>query len=105
MLNPVEFFVDQLKSASEQPFQDLEQRMFAGVSFLFVKMDGSVTRQEFENYLQKAAEQFIEGTAWQYEYDYIRTSKTGHIYRFRFRVPDEKSFCCGNQCPNCILLR
>jgi hypothetical protein len=103
MKNPVELFVQTLSSAEHKPYAELVRKQFAGVSFLYVKLRATFSQQDFENFLQKAAERFIIGTAWSYEFEYIRSSQAGLIYRFRFRVPEEKSFCCGNECPNCIL--
>jgi hypothetical protein len=47
----------------------------------------------------------IKDTDISFEYRYVRRSKGRDVYRIHFRVPDEKSFCCGNSCIDCILLR
>ncbi|SEM71546.1 hypothetical protein [Lihuaxuella thermophila] len=103
MKNPVEIFVETLDTAEQKPYVELMRKQFAGVSFLYVKLQAPSSQQDFENFLHKEAERFITGTSWFYEFEYIRSSQAGLIYRFRFRVPEEKSFCCGNECPNCIL--
>ncbi|MBA4492916.1 hypothetical protein ACFO25_08495 [Paenactinomyces guangxiensis] len=105
MRNPVEDFVKKLNSSSNRPHDKLSLRQYAGVSFLYVQMGPSASRRDLESFLQREAECFIRGTEWIYQFAYIRTSAAGLIYRFQLRVPDEKSFCCGNQCVNCILLQ
>jgi hypothetical protein len=106
MQNPVEQFAEELCAAKDKPFAKLEQKRFAGVSFLYVQIpDEPGAKETFEAFLRKRAEEFVQDTAWTYEFEYIRTSRQGLIYRYRFRVPEEKSFCCGNECPNCILRR
>jgi hypothetical protein len=103
MNTPVTQFIEQLNQRLDKPFHHVEERRFAGVSFLFIQPADSSFRPELEEFLTREALLFAEGTAWFHELEYIRTSKAGIIYRFRFRVPEEKSFCCGNRCSECIL--
>jgi len=103
MFNPVALFVKELASVPKPPFVSLELKQYAGVSFLYVH--GNISRSDFERFLHEKAKRFIQDTAWQYEFDFIRQARTASVYRFRLRVPDEKSFCCGNECPHCILYR
>lgn len=39
------------------------------------------------------------------ETHYVRQTQNLFVYRHRFFVPQEKMFCCGNLCPDCIRLR
>jgi hypothetical protein len=100
----VQEFIHRLNKLAHKPFSDLFERQFAGVSFIYVKLHRH-SRTEFENCLQIEARQFIQGTDWSFEFSYIRTYHDLCVYRFQFSVPNEKSFCCGNQCPDCILLK
>ncbi len=103
MENPVEVFVEMLGSAVHKPYAELVRKEYAGVSFFYVRLIATSSQQDLEIFLQQEAERFVTGTAWKYEFEYIRSSQAGLVYRFRFSVPEEKSFCCGNQCPGCIL--
>ncbi|MFC7441321.1 hypothetical protein [Laceyella putida] len=105
MINPVDLFVDHLLRAEPKPFKQFEHKQFAGVSFFCIQISETSDQQQVETFIQKEAARFIDGTAWQVAFSYVRRSKSGLIYRFQLRVPDEKSFCCGNQCPHCILYR
>jgi hypothetical protein len=104
MNNPVDEFAKQLSSAPERPFDRMQVRRYAGVSFLNFLLKEGAAREDLETFIRKEAERFTENTAWSQEFVYVRTSHLGLIYRFRFRVPNEKSFCCGNLCPDCVRL-
>ncbi|MGD6833189.1 hypothetical protein ACQCT5_13550 [Sutcliffiella halmapala] len=39
------------------------------------------------------------------ETHFVREAHHQYVYRHRFFVPQEKMFCCGNLCEDCIRLR
>lgn len=39
------------------------------------------------------------------ETHFVRQAQNQYVYRHRFFVPQEKMFCCGNLCEDCIRLR
>ncbi|SFI99031.1 hypothetical protein SAMN05421852_103154 [Thermoflavimicrobium dichotomicum] len=105
MLNFEIVFITQLQKMNTKPFLQLTNRQFAGMNFLYVILNPNTSQTKFENFLLTEAKRLISGTDWSFEYQYVRTSNQRLVYRFRFRAPEEKSFCCGNQCPHCILKR
>lgn len=101
MLNPVDLFIKQLISVPNPPFASLKVKQYAGITFLYVHQ--MENRPAFEQLLHEHAQDFVKGTVWQIKFKYIRQSHDISIYQLHLRVPDEKSFCCGNGCPRCIL--
>lgn len=105
MENPLDPFLKTLSNLSEKPFSQLEHRQFAGGSFLFIQARPSSSLNDLEHFLIAQMDHFYKNTIFTYELTYLRTSQSKFIYRIQLRVPDEKSFCCGNQCPHCTLYR
>jgi hypothetical protein len=105
MNNPVDLFAKRLASAPGRPFERLEWRQYAGMTFLYFLPAEEILRRRLEEFLNREAAKFTENTELRHEFGYVRTSRHGVVYRFRLLVPDEKSFCCGNLCPDCIRFR
>ncbi len=77
----------------------------AGQRFLYVKSPLPSTKLLFM--LLEAGKLLLRGTRLTIECVYVRTDNTKepicHVFRFRFLVPAQKQFCCGNRCVDCIL--
>lgn len=80
-----------------------EWRMYAGQRFFYV--NSKLPVHSLTQLLLETGERLSIGTILKPECIYVRSSDPWHVYRFRFRVPDEKQFCCGNLCEDCFLLR
>lgn len=78
-------------------------RTYAGQRFFYV--NSTLPAPILTKLLVGAAERLSSGTRLQPECVYVRSDADWHVYRFRFRVPDEKQFCCGNLCEDCFLHR
>jgi hypothetical protein len=81
----------------------VEWREFAGQRFLYVSSPlpaGSLTKV-----LLEAGNRVASGTKLKVELLYVRSLDSQHVFRFRFLVPNEKQFCCGNLCQDCFLFR
>lgn len=78
--------------------------MYAGVPFLYLHAPKK-TLPRLSSSFRRAALPLIRNAELTFEYQYVRRCKSRWVFRFRFRVPDKKSFCCGNRCPDCIFLR
>ncbi|PTX58295.1 hypothetical protein C8P63_11742 [Melghirimyces profundicolus] len=97
-------FVKRLRAAG---FGDTELRTFAGTHFLYLcpRNGETAAATRLSRAIRKAARPLLLHTKLTLECHFVRKAKDRWVYRIRFRVPDEKSFCCGNQCPDCVLLR
>ncbi|MBN2908716.1 hypothetical protein JQC72_04170 [Polycladomyces sp. WAk] len=98
-----ERFATQLKSSPL--LTDVRLRTFAGVHFLYLHPADDRHSHELDGLLEQTAYELVKGTEWSFNCQFVRSSGGTRVYRLQFRVPDVKSFCCGNQCPQCVLLR
>ncbi|MDR6225267.1 hypothetical protein [Desmospora profundinema] len=91
--------LDLLKKESD--CQKVMHRVHAGVDFFYFSPSGL----HWGERMKRLITPLIKDTEVSFECRYVRRSQERDVYRIHFRVPDEKSFCCGNQCMDCILLR
>ncbi|MFD2371942.1 hypothetical protein ACFSO0_18610 [Brevibacillus sp. GCM10020057] len=78
-------------------------RMHAGQRFFYVS--STLPARHLTARLMETGERLAAGTKLKPECMYVRSDEQWHVYRFRFLVPSEKQFCCGNLCEDCFLLR
>jgi hypothetical protein len=78
-------------------------RIHAGHRFYYVNCP--LPAHQVAKLLLEAGESVAAGTKLKVECIYVRSHGEEHVFRFRFLVPDEKQFCCGNLCEDCYLLR
>ncbi len=78
-------------------------RTHAGQRFFYVS--STLPAQSLTTQLMEIGERLTFGTKLKPECIYVRSDERHHVYRFRFLVPSEKQFCCGNLCEDCFLLR
>ncbi|MGN7468768.1 hypothetical protein [Brevibacillus sp. SAFN-007a] len=78
-------------------------RTHAGQLFLYVS--SALPASRLTERLLETGERLTAPTTLKPECLYVRSSDDQHVYPFRFLVPNEKQFCCGNLCEDCILLR
>lgn len=87
---------------------DCFHKKVAGIPFLYVQIQtGHVfgweeKGQSFIHVCSKKAMFKKKVTA---ETHFFRRQDNLFVYRHRFYVPQEKMFCCGNLCEDCIRLR
>jgi hypothetical protein len=84
---------------------DVRLRTFAGVHFLYVQPSADCHPHDVDGLLKQTADELVKGTEWSFACHFVRATSDTRVDRLQFRVPDVKSFCCGNQCPHCVLLR
>ncbi|WNC17086.1 hypothetical protein [Brevibacillus brevis] len=76
---------------------------YAGQRFFYVS--SAFPASALTKRLTETGERLAAGTILKPECIYVRSDDREHVYRFRFTVPNEKQFCCGNLCEDCFLLR
>ncbi|WP_209125485.1 hypothetical protein [Alkalihalobacillus sp. BA299] len=76
------------------------KKNYTNLPFLYVQ--SKISREEVEQTLKTVAITVMKGKRLTLEMIYVRKSETTYVYRFRFLVPSEKMFCCGNGCMDCI---
>lgn len=78
-----------------------EHRVYAGVDFFYLTPAGL----HWGERMKQLVIPLLEGTEVSFNCRHIRRSRERSVYRIHFRMPLEKSFCCGNQCVDCILFK
>ncbi|WP_244094318.1 hypothetical protein [Jeotgalibacillus salarius] len=90
---------------SEEPgVIDVYWKKSAGIPFLYlhsIKAD----RHEIELTIKKCAVRSMRGKRLNAETVFVRSDNGKWVYRHRFYVPQQKMFCCGNLCSDCIRFR
>ncbi|MEJ8545426.1 hypothetical protein [Brevibacillus borstelensis] len=87
----------------ERVVLDAYFREYAGNRFLYVT--SPLPPPQLGDYLQEAGERVAAGTVIQPECAYVRTAGMVQVFRYRFLIPGDKKFCCGNLCADCCLFR
>ncbi|WP_349410386.1 hypothetical protein [Pseudalkalibacillus sp. SCS-8] len=86
----------------EERIETISKAMMAGIPFVYLTFTETIHKKEAERILEKAAVQSMKGKRLQSEMIYVRQEGRTFVYRCRFYVPNEKMFCCGNLCHDCI---
>ncbi|MEI5906049.1 hypothetical protein WAK64_03060 [Bacillus spongiae] len=75
----------------------------AGIPFIYIhsSLDPILLDEEIK---QSAANTMV-GFRLHAETEFVRKQGDLSVYRHRFFVPQEKMFCCGNLCEDCIRLK
>ncbi|RDI47578.1 hypothetical protein [Falsibacillus pallidus] len=94
-------FIEKLNSY--EIILNAEWRKIAGIPFIYVQ--SNAPSSEMENAIKRASGFAMRGKQLNCETIYVRSEQNLHVYRHRFYVPQQKMFCCGNMCEDCIRLR
>lgn len=90
---------------SEEPgIVNAKWRKSAGIPFLYIQTL-QADRQEIEQKIKRCAVRAMRGKRLNAETIFVRALDGEWVYRHRFYVPQEKMFCCGNLCNDCIRFR
>ncbi|OLO40773.1 hypothetical protein BTR23_04685 [Alkalihalophilus pseudofirmus] len=79
------------------------KKSFANLPFLFIQSQDNL--HDLEQTIKMTAMNVMKGKRLTLEMVFVRSSQDTFVYRFRFLVPNEKMFCCGNGCMDCIRYR
>jgi hypothetical protein len=82
---------------------NVRKKEVTGIPFLYVEKKNDINPIQLEDLLAKCAMVCMKGKRLNFEIQFVRTEEQTEIFRARFLVPQEKMFCCGNLCENCIL--
>jgi hypothetical protein len=94
-------FAEILKSS--EGIEKYEMKKIAGIPFIYI--EGPLSKENMEEIIKKASAKSMRGKRLHSETVYVRQAGSRYVYRHRFFVPQEKMFCCGNLCIDCIRLR
>jgi hypothetical protein len=96
-------FINQL---TVNPFiENAHWTKVTGIPFLYIKTTGTITQLKLEKEIRKCSAIAMKGHRLHCETVFVRNEHELYVYRHRFLVPQEKMFCCGNLCADCIRLK
>ncbi|MGG4490644.1 hypothetical protein [Metabacillus idriensis] len=77
----------------------------AGIPFLYVQMNFAESLAHIKLKIEKECRYAMNGKRLTFECIFVREDTNLYVFRHRFYVPQEKMFCCGNLCEDCIRLK
>ncbi|MGW6301394.1 hypothetical protein, partial [Peribacillus butanolivorans] len=83
-------------------------KKITGIPFIYIHYSQKDKENEKNNLfllIKKAASRSMRGKQLHCETIFVRQEIQLFVFRHRFYVPQQKMFCCGNLCPDCILFR
>ncbi|WP_335870489.1 hypothetical protein [Bacillus sp. 2205SS5-2] len=101
-LEPIwEAFILHLKNL--ESIEEVYWKKAAGIPFLYIKTE--LEQAKLERGIKRCAGRTMKGFRLHCDTIFVRKKIELYVYRHRFYVPQEKMFCCGNLCDDCIRLR
>ena len=76
-----------------------------GIPFLYLQVKGNADCSDYLPVIEKCAKKAMYKKKVTSKTNVVRKQDDTCVYRHRFFVPQEKMFCCGNFCEDCILKR
>jgi len=83
-----------------QDITSVSYKKITGIPFLYVK--SNLNDRTVLNEIRSCSNCVTTGLRISYKTTYVRNDNDILIFRHRFYVPQEKLFCCGNECIDCI---
>lgn len=77
----------------------------AGLPFLYITATAELSQSILEIEIRKCSAIAMKGHRLHCETVFVRNEGHLYVYRHRFLVPQEKMFCCGNLCADCVRLK
>jgi hypothetical protein len=93
-------FLDQLMLSKN--IETAYWKKVAGIPFLYIKVSENVLQSKIDNEIIQCSANAMKGKRLHCQTIFVRREATLFVYRHRFLVPQEKMFCCGNLCTDCI---
>lgn len=76
-----------------------------GIPFLYINSLDGTSHCEIDKEIIKCSALVSKGKRLYSETIFVRKEAGLYVYRHRFYVPQEKMFCCGNLCADCMRLK
>jgi hypothetical protein len=94
-------FIEYLRA--EPDIHDASAKRIAGIPFLYI--DTMLDKSDVEYLIKKWSARAMRGKRLHSDTIFFRSHSSIFVYRHRFYVPQEKMFCCGNLCVDCVRLK
>ncbi|MCA1062251.1 hypothetical protein QTG56_18795 [Rossellomorea sp. AcN35-11] len=96
-----DFFIDHLRK--EDGIDDAYVKSRAGIPFIYIR--STKDKKEIEYSIKIWSAKAMRGKRLHSDTIFFREDHSLYVYRHRFYVPQEKMFCCGNLCVDCVRLK
>ncbi len=96
-----DFFIEQLQL--EDGIEAAHVKRSAGIPFLYIQSNKE--KHDIEHSIKKWSAKAMRGKRLHSDTIFFREKESLYVYRHRFYVPQEKMFCCGNLCVDCVRLK
>ncbi|MBS2968850.1 hypothetical protein J9317_08775 [Metabacillus sp. KIGAM252] len=94
-------FLDNLSAAPS--LSSVRKTVITGIPFLYITADFPLSMESLSSLIDQSAKKAMLYKKVTCKTVFVRNEGHNWVYRHRFYVPQEKMFCCGNLCPDCIL--
>ncbi|KHF40804.1 hypothetical protein [Halalkalibacter okhensis] len=89
----------------ETCIRSIQKKKFGGQPFVYLELTSPISKSQLENLLTQSSKKAMIGKRLTCDISFVRMQHQTFVYHIRFKVPQEKLFCCGNSCTNCIRLK
>ncbi|WP_226674352.1 hypothetical protein [Rossellomorea aquimaris] len=96
-----DFFIEHLNA--EDGIDGAYVKRSAGIPFIYVHSKKG--KSDIEYSIKKWSAKAMRGKRLHSDTIFFREKESLYVYRHRFYVPQEKMFCCGNLCVDCVRLK
>ncbi len=96
-------FLKQLEQQTH--FIKVTKQIYSGIPFLYIECQETINDTMIEKSIKEASALVMKGKRLHSETIFVRNEANLYVYRHRFYVPQEKMFCCGNLCIDCVRLK
>jgi len=92
--------------SSNAEVKEASNKLICGVIFLYIQPLVPQKSEAFiKNIVLTCSKQYTSQYKYIYRIEFVRSEQHILIFRHRFYVPNQKMFCCGNECVNCTRFR
>ncbi|OXS63372.1 hypothetical protein B0G93_103200 [Bacillus sp. V-88] len=96
-----DYFIEHLKE--EDGIEEAQVKWSAGIPFIYIR--SKKPKNDIEYCIKKWSAKAMRGKRLHSDTIFFREEESLYVYRHRFFVPQEKMFCCGNLCVDCVRLK
>ncbi|WP_201716677.1 hypothetical protein [Rossellomorea arthrocnemi] len=96
-----DFFIEHLNG--EDGVEEAHVKWSAGIPFIYIR--SKKAKGDIEYCIRKWSSKAMRGKRLHSDTIFFREEGSLYVYRHRFYVPQEKMFCCGNLCVDCVRLK
>ncbi|UOE92954.1 hypothetical protein [Alkalihalobacillus sp. LMS39] len=95
------FFLDELEN-EHSAITSVIKKDRAQIPFVYITTKEPISLKKLNSHIKVVGTRAMKGKRMNMDLHFVRQQENLYVYRIRFLVPNEKMFCCGNGCFDCI---